>query len=258
MIRFSCPSCGHAIKVPDEVAGKTGRCKCGERVRIPSPPHSTAFKAPSPSRLVPAPPPVPPLPELPEWLASAYPHASPAVLQSLREWWRDAQQAKGDGNAPARQPTIVPLQSPSAAVEESAPSHPAPALLPTPVPKFPSPTGKIICCYACGKQVADTALSCPKCGAAQTPEGKEKGRQMKKQAETFALIVTLVLAVPFFLCCFGIISNSHNSNPPPQLRGPAGWDQDQLKRDVEDVVRDPSKTIYIPSDGSQPRVVPDP
>src|SRR5947207_14990867 len=36
MIRFDCPSCGHSIKAPDDAAGKTGKCKCGERVRIPA------------------------------------------------------------------------------------------------------------------------------------------------------------------------------------------------------------------------------
>lgn len=37
MIRFHCPSCGDSIKAPDDAAGKTGRCKCGELVRVPTP-----------------------------------------------------------------------------------------------------------------------------------------------------------------------------------------------------------------------------
>lgn len=37
MIRFPCPSCGDAITAPDEMAGKTGQCKCGECVCIPTP-----------------------------------------------------------------------------------------------------------------------------------------------------------------------------------------------------------------------------
>jgi hypothetical protein len=33
---------------------------------------------------------------------------------------------------------------------------------------------------------------------------------------------------------------------------------DKLNDDVKDVVRDPTKTILVPFDGSQPRVVPNP
>lgn len=35
MIRFPCPICGEIIKAPSDAIGKTGKCKCGERVRIP-------------------------------------------------------------------------------------------------------------------------------------------------------------------------------------------------------------------------------
>ncbi|MCA9042271.1 MAG: hypothetical protein KDA65_18105, partial [Planctomycetaceae bacterium] len=36
MIQFSCPQCGHTMKVPDEAAGKRGKCKnCGEAMRVP-------------------------------------------------------------------------------------------------------------------------------------------------------------------------------------------------------------------------------
>lgn len=37
MICFPCPSCGESLKVADEAAGKIGKCKCGERVRVPTP-----------------------------------------------------------------------------------------------------------------------------------------------------------------------------------------------------------------------------
>jgi len=39
---------------------------------------------------------------------------------------------------------------------------------------------------------------------------------------------------------------------------PPGWDREQLRRDTAEVARDPSKTIFVPLDGSQPRVVPNP
>ena len=35
MIRLSCPRCGGTFSAPEERAGKTGKCPCGERVRVP-------------------------------------------------------------------------------------------------------------------------------------------------------------------------------------------------------------------------------
>ena len=35
MIRFNCPTCRKELSVPDSAAGKTGKCLCGERVRVP-------------------------------------------------------------------------------------------------------------------------------------------------------------------------------------------------------------------------------
>ncbi len=37
MIRFLCPRCGRTIKTDDDAVGKTGKCKCGETVRVPKP-----------------------------------------------------------------------------------------------------------------------------------------------------------------------------------------------------------------------------
>jgi hypothetical protein len=36
MIRFHCPTCGQTIKALEGTAGKTGKCKCGELVRVPT------------------------------------------------------------------------------------------------------------------------------------------------------------------------------------------------------------------------------
>src|SRR5436309_106039 len=36
MIRVTCPACGKTLSAPDEKAGQTGKCACGERIRIPS------------------------------------------------------------------------------------------------------------------------------------------------------------------------------------------------------------------------------
>ena len=35
MIKFSCPKCGRTMKVRDELAGRAGKCGCGEIIRIP-------------------------------------------------------------------------------------------------------------------------------------------------------------------------------------------------------------------------------
>lgn len=275
MIRFSCPVCGHAIKAPDDAAGKTGKCKCGEQVRVPSPQSSVTVKKPSSPRPIPAPRSDPAaLPELPEWLARDYPNAR----------WSDTRQHEGDRGTSSNQLETANRPPSSAAVGEPLPQHPNPspehytragtrsgavgiplsqhpdAATPrSPTPNCPLPTGEMILCYACRKPLADTAFTCPKCGATLTPEGREKGRQMKKQKQRFDLVVTLVISVPIFFCCFsGIISNSHNTGPSPGQRVPAGWDMDKLKRDADDVSRDPSKTIFIPKDGSQPFIVPNP
>jgi hypothetical protein len=111
----------------------------------------------------------------------------------------------------------------------------------------------MIFCYACRKQVADTAETCPKCGAVQTPEGREKGRQVKKTANVITTIVLCVLALPVIACSLGGMLGS-KSNPPEQR----GWDMEKLRQDAGEVARDPSKTILIPNDGSQPKVVPNP
>src|SRR4051812_32941859 len=128
MIRFPCPSCGHTLKVADEAAGKTGKCRCGELVRIPTP---NPFEQAEEERGVPR-------PTLP---------------------------------APERHPE--PLDAP-------------------PAPVFTPPRGEMIFCYACRKQVADTAPICPKCGAVQTAEGREKGRQIKKWANVITAIIVCV------------------------------------------------------------------
>lgn len=36
MIEFKCPTCGKSLKVPDEHAGKKGKCACGAVVAVPS------------------------------------------------------------------------------------------------------------------------------------------------------------------------------------------------------------------------------
>jgi hypothetical protein len=107
----------------------------------------------------------------------------------------------------------------------------------------------MIFCYACRKEVADNAPTCPKCGAVQTPEGREKGRQIKKQANIITAVVVCVLALPIFTCCLGGMFSGNRSTPLPEQRGPAGWNRDQLERDVNEVVRDPNKTILIPNGG---------
>jgi DNA-directed RNA polymerase subunit RPC12/RpoP len=54
MIRFACPGCSNVFTVPDEQAGKSGRCpKCQSR-----------FVIPDPVPTAPAPPPPPPPPAL--------------------------------------------------------------------------------------------------------------------------------------------------------------------------------------------------
>jgi hypothetical protein len=195
MIRFPCPTCGKTIKAPEEAAGKTGKCRCGGLVRVPTP------------------------------------NPFDQAMEEQRSTKMDVAQAE---------------------------SRPTPT--PTPKPAPAPPLCEMIFCYACRKSVADNAPTCPKCGAVQTPEGREKGRQIKKQANTIVAVAVCVLALPVFMCCLsGMFSGSHSS-PQPEQRVPAGWDMEKLRRDAEKVARDPSRnyTVFIPKDGSQPIVIPHP
>ena len=36
-IDFSCPACGKAYRLKEELAGKSARCKCGQQLKIPTP-----------------------------------------------------------------------------------------------------------------------------------------------------------------------------------------------------------------------------
>jgi predicted RNA-binding Zn-ribbon protein involved in translation (DUF1610 family) len=185
MIRFPCPSCGTTIKAPDELARKTGKCKCGEIVRIPT---RNPFDQAMDERQEPEPP-----------------------SEPVRHLARTA-----------------------------------------PIP--PTPTGELIFCYACKKQVADNATACPKCGAVQTPEGREKGRQIRKQANIFTTIVVCVLALPVFLCCLGVMFGK--KTPSAESGEHPGWDMERVRRDADEVADDPSKSIFVPRNGSQPFIVP--
>jgi hypothetical protein len=39
-IKFKCPECGEVLSVSSKLAGKSGKCKCGKQVKIPSPKKS--------------------------------------------------------------------------------------------------------------------------------------------------------------------------------------------------------------------------
>ncbi|MFN3192961.1 MAG: hypothetical protein ACE361_20800 [Aureliella sp.] len=41
-IKFKCPECGEVISVSSKLAGKSGKCKCGKTVKIPSPKQSAS------------------------------------------------------------------------------------------------------------------------------------------------------------------------------------------------------------------------
>lgn len=150
-------------------------------------------------------------------------------------------------------PTLT-SEAPTASPPPKPPITPEPGpMVATPAPS--SPAGEIILCYACRRKVADNAATCPKCGAVQSAAGREKGRKLKKQSDLFAGVGALVVLVPCFLCCLGtMFGGSRKSDSPP--KGPANWDMNRLKEDVRESVRDPNKTIIVPYDGSQPRLVP--
>lgn len=138
--------------------------------------------------------------------------------------------------------------------ENPVPQQPAPP--PTPQkPLSVDPPGTLMLCYACKRDVANNAPTCPKCGAVQTPEGRERGRQLKRTYNYIAAsMCAAVLALMLFIYLLEF-RGSHSPTPPPN---PKPWDLNRLKRDVDRAVSEPGKTIFVPADGSQPLVVPDP
>ncbi len=92
-INFHCP-CGQRLQVPDEMAGRTGKCpSCGAAVLVPGSAAPTSFPAPPPPPPVPPPapalgspplpPPVPAGPSAPP-LAGGIPPQPPASGGSTR------------------------------------------------------------------------------------------------------------------------------------------------------------------------------
>jgi dienelactone hydrolase/Fe-S cluster assembly iron-binding protein IscA len=45
-IEFSCPACAKPYRVKDELAGKTARCVCGQRIVVPTPPVEPTIELP--------------------------------------------------------------------------------------------------------------------------------------------------------------------------------------------------------------------
>jgi len=76
-IQVICPSCGAKLKVPDQMAGKVGKCpNCQKQVQVPpapaaSPPPMPRGAPPGPSPSVGAPPPIPVQGSEFPWLAGA-------------------------------------------------------------------------------------------------------------------------------------------------------------------------------------------
>jgi DNA-directed RNA polymerase subunit M/transcription elongation factor TFIIS len=147
----------------------------------------------------------------------------------------------------------VPGYRPPPPPREPAPS--SPPRRPPPEPPSEDPPGSLIFCYVCKKQVANNAPTCPKCGAVQTAAGREEGRRFKKTADRITSVVGVVILAPVLLMCLICGFGGSGSSVPP---APERWDMDRLKQDVNRALREPGKTIFIPADGSQPVVVPDP
>jgi len=66
---------------------------------------------------------------------------------------------------------------------------------------------------------------------------------MKKGAETFALIVALLLAVPLFLCCFGVTSSS--SDHEAELRAMVARGMEKAKSEGMQFLQSKSLRVQI-------------
>lgn len=218
MIRFPCPACSKINKTANEMAGKVGRCKCGERLRVPTPENTFTdsaahadTKPPQPTVTIPHPAEVIP----PEWMQELIAHADVAFQP--------------------QPPEVIIPNSP-------ATIHP---------PSTPAKV-ELIPCSACLKRIADNSLSCPNCGAVQTFESRTRGRELKYRANVMSVVYVCIIALPILTCCLGGLFNK------PSATNEKKWDMDKLNQDTLEVVRDPNKTILVPKDGSQPKVVQNP
>jgi len=182
MIRFSCPTCNKKIKAAFEAAGKIGRCKCGERVRIPTPQGL-------------------PMPAL-EGISYPCPSCQHII-----------QAGNGDTVTTCRCGAIVCIPSRTAIAESLEQRRRN--ILQTPTPEI-----------------------------AAVPSAATVAN--RKPPNTLAAVVCCIVCLPIFSCCmFGTDRTSQNPDPPK-------WDIDKLKQDIRD---NPDQPIFVPNDGSQPRVV---
>lgn len=63
MISFQCPVCGVVINAPDEAGGRKGTCpKCGQRLKVPTPPATNPKKQTVLGKLITAAEPIPVIP----------------------------------------------------------------------------------------------------------------------------------------------------------------------------------------------------
>ena len=136
-IRFSCPHCGKSLKVPDEHAGKAGRCpQCRQRVEIPEAADDAGASSPA------VPPPQPPSPPAEPPAAGEKP-ARPSVSPprpSRPAPVRPSQPPAESSGAPS---PVPPHQAEPRPARPTAPvradRQPASSPLPVPQPVAPRP-----------------------------------------------------------------------------------------------------------------------
>lgn len=54
-IKFACPKCNKVLSVPDNMAGKSGKCKCGHQIKIPAAKSEGSGKKSKSSKTAPTP-----------------------------------------------------------------------------------------------------------------------------------------------------------------------------------------------------------
>jgi len=277
MAKTSCPACRQSYDVPSEVFGRGTRCKrCGEKFRIARsthPPASFPEAKPGPGER--------------KHAHRDRPSVTPVGMSEIDLddllWekivvdtesygcFREPPHGETASSIPSVDlvPNAVPLSLRNRASGASSCSTGGaedPSRI-EPTYSTSDPDDRTILCYVCKKPVAEHQ-TCPHCSALQTWEGRNNRHTLdsgKLFGELGKALIGFVVCLPFLICtgiCTGVFtagrSNVASPLPSPPPRGPAGWDREQLERDVERIVRDPSKTIIIPYDGSQPRVVPNP
>lgn len=178
MIQFACAACGKGFTVPDEAAGKTGKCNnCGERNKVPVPAASASGGITD------------------DWIEPSPTQGSPEPLSTDfdDDWTRSSDLSGG-------QPVTVATNTPP---NPASPLSGLPPLNSTAQPRSPL---NLQACVDCGQLVSIRAAQCPKCGcpllAAQVPAPIKLPKSATLAPSSLGIVISAVGVVGILFFAF--------------------------------------------------------